>query len=102
MFFVPFLIRGNDGGRELAERMPATPGIDELAEQAGGYFVPPSEEDIRYLELLFDVSRQFGIRYYSATPKERYFVDEVTRLTWARQQEAATGVRQNVRPAFTA
>ncbi len=76
--------------------------IDELAERAGGYFTPPSDEDVRYLELLMDVSRQFGIRYYSATPKERNFVDEVTRLTWARQQEAATGVKLNVRPAFTA
>lgn len=76
--------------------------IDDLAEQAGGYFAPPSEEDVRYLELLFDVSRQFGIRYYSATPKERSFVDEVTRLTWARQQEAETGVKLNIRPAFTA
>lgn len=76
--------------------------IDDLAEQAGGYFVPPREDDIRYMELLFDVSRQFGIHYYSATPKERNFVDEVTRLTWARQQEAATGVKLNIRPAFTA
>ena len=76
--------------------------IDALADEAGGYFAIPSEEDKRYMELLFDVSRQFGIHYYSATPKERNFVDEVTRLTWARQQEAITGVKLNIRPAFTA
>lgn len=76
--------------------------IDALADEAGGYFAIPSEEDIRYTELLFDVSKQFGIHYYSASPKERYFVDEVTRLTWARQQEMITGVKLNIRPAFTA
>jgi len=76
--------------------------IDVLAEKAGGYFAPPSEEDNRYMELLFDVCNQFGIRYYSASPKERSFVDEVTRLTWARQQEAITGIKTDVRPAFSA
>ena len=76
--------------------------IDALAEKAGGYFAPPSEENNRYMELLFDVCNQFGIRYYSASPKERSFVDEVTRLTWARQQEAITGIKTDVRPAFSA
>ena len=76
--------------------------IDALAEDAGGYFMPLTEEAIQYTELLFDVSRQFGIHYYSATPKERNFVDEVTRLTWAKQQEAQTGIKRNIRPAFTA
>jgi hypothetical protein len=76
--------------------------IDDLAEDAGGYFAMPTQENMEYTELLFDVSRQFGIHYYSATAKERCFVEEVTRLTWARQQEAKTGVKQNVRPAFSA
>ena len=76
--------------------------IDVLAEKAGGYFAPPSEENNRYMELLVDVCNQFGIRYYSASPKERSFVDEVTRLTWARQQEAITGIKTDVRPAFSA
>ena len=84
--------------RDLKERY----AIDVLAEEAGGYFAPPTEESLQYTELLFDVCKQFGIRYYSATAKERSFVDEVTRLTWARQQESATGVKLNVRPAFTA
>lgn len=76
--------------------------IDELAEQAGGYFAVPTEENIAYTDLLFDVSEQFGIHYYSASPKERAFVDEVTRVTWARQQEAKTGIKQDIRPAFSA
>jgi hypothetical protein len=76
--------------------------IDELAEQAGGYFALPTRENIAYTDLLFDVCDQFGIHYYSATPKERCFVEEVTRLTWAKQQEERTGVKQDIRPAFSA
>lgn len=76
--------------------------MDTLAEQAGGYFALPSEENIEYTDLLFDVCRQFGIRYYSATPKERHFVEEVTRVTWANMQEEKTGIKQDIRPAFSA
>lgn len=76
--------------------------MDALAEQAGGYFALPSEENIEYTDLLFDICRQFGIRYYSATPKERHFVEEVTRVTWANMQEEKTGVKQDFRPAFSA
>ena len=76
--------------------------IDALAAQAGGYFALPSEENIEYTDLLFDVCRQFGIGYYSATPKERHFVEEVTRVTWANMQEEKTGVKQDIRPAFSA
>lgn len=86
----------------MNQEFPDYSVIDALADEAGGYFAIPSEEDIRYTELLFDVSKQFGIHYYSATPKERNFVDEVTRLTWAKQQEAQTGVQLNIKPAFTA
>lgn len=76
--------------------------IDDLAAQAGGYFALPTEEDMAYTELLLDICHQFGIHYYSATKKERYFVEEVTRVTWARQQEQKTGIRQDIRPAFSA
>ena len=76
--------------------------IDLLADAAGGYFAPPAEDDIAYVDLLFDISKQFGIRYYSATPKERYFVDEVTRVTWAKLQEEKTGRKLDIRPAFSA
>lgn len=60
------------------------------------------EENMAYMELLFDICQQFGIRYYSATKKERHFVEEVTQVTWAKQQEEKTGVRQDIRPAFSA
>lgn len=61
-----------------------------------------TEDSKAYTDLLFDICRQFGIRYYTATKKERYFVEEVTRVTWAKQQEEKTGIPQNIRPAFSA
>lgn len=75
--------------------------IDELAEQAGGYFAMPFQDDMAYTDLLFDICQQFGIRYYSATPKEKAFVEEVTRVTWAKEQESLTGIKQDIRPAFS-
>lgn len=75
--------------------------IDRLATQAGGYVTPPTEDEIAYTNLLFDICRQFHIRYYSATAKEKNFVEKVTRVTWAKMQEAKTGKKQDVRPAFT-
>ena len=74
--------------------------VDILAEQAGGYFSIPSEAELAYTDLLFSVCKQFGIRYYSATPKERYFVEEATRVTWARQHEQARGAKATIRPVF--
>lgn len=76
--------------------------IDVLAEEAGGYFTPPAEGDVAYTDLLFDVCDHFGTHYYSATPKERYFVEEVTRATWTVQQARKRGIEQPVCPAFTA
>lgn len=75
--------------------------IDLLAAQAGGYFALPSEEELAYTDLLFSVCEQFGIRYYSATPKEKFFVDEVARVTWACQQQGGEKL-SSVRPAFSA
>lgn len=70
--------------------------IDELAAEAGGYFAMPSEAEKEFTDLFFSVCRQFGIRYGSATPKEKYFVEEVTRVTWAHLQGEKT------KPAFVA
>lgn len=85
----------------MSKQLEKEYAMDALAGEAGGYFVPPTEEDVAYTDLLFDVCNQFGIRYYSATPKERYFVEEVTRATWAVQQARKSGVKQPVCPAFT-
>ena len=64
-------------------------------------FAPPTGENMAYTEFLFDVCQQFGLRYYFAK-KERHFVEEVTRVTWANRQEEKTGIRQDIRPVFSA
>ena len=74
--------------------------IDILADQIGGYFSVPGKQELAYTDLLFSICAQFGIRYYSATPKERYFVEVAARVTWAQQQERVTGVKAPIRPAF--
>ena len=76
--------------------------LDDLASESGGYFALPSKESISYTELLFNISDQFGIRYYTATEKERCFVEEVTRVTWELKQQEKTGIKANIRPAFSA
>ena len=53
------------------------------------------------MRIYFSACVQFGVRYCSATPKERYFVEEVIRVTWARQHEQGTGIEAVVRPAFS-
>lgn len=75
--------------------------IDILAQQAGGYFAMPSEQELEYTDLLFDVCKQFGIKYYSATAKERFFVEEVARVTYERERAQRQGLPlADVRPAF--
>ena len=74
--------------------------VDILAKQAGSYFSVPSEQNLIYMNRLFSVCERFCICYYRAAPKERYFVEEVARVTWARQKEEATGIKAVIRPAF--
>lgn len=46
--------------------------LDILAQQAGGYFAAPGEQELEHTDLLFDVCKQFWIKYCSATAKERF------------------------------
>ena len=82
--------------------VPERKKIDDLAGGAGGYFSPPSAGSMAYTELLCDICQQFGIHYYTAPKKDRYFVEEVTRVAWTKQQEEKSGIPQNIRPAFSA
>ena len=70
--------------------------IDDLAEEAGGYFALPTEESLEYTNLLFSICDKYGIQYYKATAKEKYFVEEITRVTWAIEHGIDT------KPAFVA
>lgn len=74
--------------------------IDDLAAKAGCYVSFPTKDDEASLELLFDICKQFKINYFSCTKKERTFVDEVTRVTWAKNAEQKTGVHLDIKPSF--
>lgn len=76
--------------------------VDILASEAGGYFAAPTADSVEYTNLLMDVCRQFHIRYYSASAKEKNFVEEVTRVTWENRQKKITGDLRPIRPSFTA
>lgn len=76
--------------------------MDQLALEAGGYVQAMTEEELEYTNLFFDICKQFGIHYASADKKEKYFIDEVTRVTWARMQEKKSGEKKDIRLAFTA
>ena len=84
----------------LQDELKSRYQIDILAGEAGGYFSVPTKEGMEYTDLFLSICRQFGIRYNKATPKERAFVEEVTRVTWAVEQGETVG--KNVRPAFSA
>lgn len=70
--------------------------LDDLAAEAGGYVAIPTKESMEFTDLLFEISKKFGIDYYNATPKEKAFVEEVTRVTW----DVEHGIKS--KPSFVA
>ncbi len=84
----------------MGEMLKTDSLIDNLADKAGGYFAFPSEDSMEYTDLFFYICQKYKIHYSSATPKEKYFVDEVTRVTWERFQ-CQKGKAVDVRPAFS-
>lgn len=71
--------------------------LDSIANKAGGFCTAPSEEDIAYTTLFLELCKKYKIHYASATPQQKAFVEEVTRVAW----EKRIG-KQNIRPAFSA
>ena len=85
----------------MNEKQNETMQLDELAEQAGGYFAMPSADDLAYTALPFLIFNPVGIRHYTASPKVKSFVFVLTRVSWARHQDARTGQTGDIRPAFS-
>ena len=49
----------------------------------------------------FPVCRKYGVRWASADEKERWFIEEVTRVTYERERAVRLGLPlADVRPAF--
>ncbi len=70
------------------------------ASDAAWYFRKDPEEE-RFYEIFFFLCRKYGVRWASATPKERLFIEEVTRVTYERDRAKRLGLPlSEVRPSF--
>ncbi len=58
------------------------------ASDAAWYCRKDAEEE-RFYEIFFQLCRKYSVRWASATPKEKSFIEEVTRVTYERGQGAA-------------
>lgn len=64
--------------------------------------VDPTNEDMEaFTAMFFSMCKRFKIDYAAADAKGRYFVEEVTRVTGAKQKERETGIQVPIRPAFS-
>lgn len=58
-------------------------------------------EDARFYEIFFQMCRKYGVRWASADEKERWFIEEITRVTYGRERAIKLGLPlSDVRPAF--
>ena len=58
-------------------------------------------EENRFYEIFFRLCRKYDVHWASATPKERVFIEEVTRVTYDRDRARRHGLSlSEVRPSF--
>ena len=58
-------------------------------------------EENRFYEIFFNLCRKYDVRWASATPKERVFIEEVTRVTYERDRARRLGLSlSEIRPSF--
>ena len=54
-----------------------------------------------FYEIFFQLCRKYSVRWASATPKEKSFIEEVTRVTYERDRAQRLGLPlSEVRPSF--
>ena len=58
-------------------------------------------EAVGFYEIFFQLCRKYSVRWASATPKEKSFIEEVTRVTYERDRAQRLGLPlSEVRPSF--
>ena len=58
-------------------------------------------EGDRFYEIFFQMCRKYGVKWASADEKERWFIEEVTRVTYERERAVRLGLPlSEVRPSF--
>lgn len=59
-------------------------------------------EEKRYYEILFMMCRKYQISWSSASEKEKFFIEEVTRVTYERERAERLGLpHSSIRLAFS-
>ena len=67
---------------------------------AAWYFQKDPEAD-RYYEIFFALCSKYHVSWPSASEKEKYFIEEATRVTYERDRAKRLGLSQSdIRPAF--
>ena len=71
------------------------------ASDAAWYCRKDAEEE-RFYEIFFQLCRKYSVRWASATPKEKSFIEEVTRVTYEREMAKRNMTAKPVRGFFDA
>lgn len=65
------------------------------------WYFSTDEEEERYYEIFFRLCRKYNISWASASEKDKYFIEEATRVTYERDRAKRLGQPQSdIRPAF--
>ena len=67
--------------------------------EAAQYFRPKSAERDEFYNIFFMVCRKFNIDWATATPKEKEFAEEVTRVMYEHQKAKREGRSLSTVPA---
>lgn len=73
---------------------------EKVSSDAAWYCRKDAEEE-RFYEIFFQMCQKYSVRWASASEKERWFIEEVTRVTYERERAVRQGLPlADVRPAF--
>ena len=73
---------------------------NEKLSGAAWYFQKDPEAE-RYYDIFFMLCRKYNVSWASANDKEKYFIEEVTRVTYERDRAQRLGLPlSEIRPAF--
>ena len=67
------------------------------------YFDNASDPDNQmFYDVFFNALRKYNVTWCNATPQERFFIEEVVRITLERRQAIEMGIPlDTIRPAFS-
>lgn len=71
-------------------------------EDARWYFTHETEEDRIWYDIFFAMCRKFNVSWAKATPLQKAFVEELTRLNYDREMAKRSGSPAPVRGFFDA